>query len=136
MATSGGAKTTAFGDTIGALQPGKAADAVLIDWKQVSYPYLDATVPLLDAVVMRAKTEGVKATICDGEVVYQDGRFLRVDRDAALAELHAELSKALTDDEVARRGLSKALLPHVRAFYADYIDPSRHEPFYRPSSRV
>ena len=62
--------------------------------------------------------------------------ILRVDRDAALAELHAELSKALTDDEVARRGLSKALLPHVRAFYADYIDPARHEPFYRPSSRV
>jgi 5-methylthioadenosine/S-adenosylhomocysteine deaminase len=59
-----------------------------------------------------------------------------VDRDAALASLHEELSKALTDDEVERRGLSKALLPHVKAFYANYIDPARHEPFYRPSSRI
>ena len=29
-----------------------------------------------------------------------------------------------------------ALLPIVRKFYANYMDPSRHEPFYRPSSRV
>jgi hypothetical protein len=24
----------------------------------------------------------------------------------------------------------------VRQFYADYINPSAHEPFYKPSSRV
>jgi 5-methylthioadenosine/S-adenosylhomocysteine deaminase len=44
--------------------------------------------------------------------------------------------KALRHDEVERRNLSKTLLPHVRPFYADYIDPARHEPFYRQSSRV
>ena len=59
-----------------------------------------------------------------------------MDRDGALRQLHDDLNKALSDDEVERRKLSKALLPHVKAFYADYIDPSRHEPFYRPSSRV
>jgi len=46
------------------------------------------------------------------------------------------LSRALADDEVERRKLSKALLPHAKRFYADYIDLSQHEPFYRPSSRV
>jgi 5-methylthioadenosine/S-adenosylhomocysteine deaminase len=136
MATSGGAKTTAFGDSIGSLAVGKAADMVLMDWKQISFPYLDRETPLLDAVLLRAKTEGVRGVICDGEVIYADGKFTRVDRDAALASLHEELNAALTDDEVERRGLSKALLPHVKAFYAKYIDPSRHEPFYRPSSRV
>ena len=136
MATSGGAKTTVFGDTIGTLAVGKAADMVLMDWRQISYPYLDHETPLLDAVLLRAKTEGVRSVICDGEVIYADGKFTRVDRDGALAALHAELSKALTDDEVERRGLSKALLPHVKAFYANYIDPARFEPFYRPSSRI
>ena len=68
--------------------------------------------------------------------LYADGRFTRVDKDAALKALHDDLAKALSHDEVERRHLSKALLPHVRRFYADYIDPSRHEPFYRPSSRV
>jgi 5-methylthioadenosine/S-adenosylhomocysteine deaminase len=78
----------------------------------------------------------VRTVVCDGEVIYDGGRFTKVDREAALAELHQDLQRALADDEVERRNLSKALLPHVRAFYASYIDPARHEPFYRPSSRV
>jgi 5-methylthioadenosine/S-adenosylhomocysteine deaminase len=136
MATSGGAKTTVFGDTIGSLAVGKAADMVLMDWRQISFPYLDQETPLLDAVLLRAKTEGVRAVMCDGELIYADGKFTKVDREAALGSLHEELSRALSDDEVERRGLSNALLPHVKAFYSKYIDPARHEPFYRPSSRV
>jgi 5-methylthioadenosine/S-adenosylhomocysteine deaminase len=136
MATSGGAKTTAFGESIGVLAPGKAADMVMIDWQQISYPYLDQETPLLDAVLQRAKISGVRTVICDGEVVYRDGRFTKVDQDAALRALHQDLQKALNDSEVERRQLSKALLPHVKAFYADYIDPSQHQPFYKPSSRL
>ncbi len=136
MATTGGAKTTPYGTGIGTLEVGKSADLVLLDWKQISYPYLDEATPLLDAVIQRAKAEGVKLAMCDGEVIYQDGKFTKVDRDASLKMLHDDLSKALSNDEVERRKLSKALLPHVRKFYASYIDPAKHEPFYRPSSRV
>ena len=136
MATVGGAKTTAFGTQIGTLEVGKKADLSLIDYKRISYPYLDEETPLLDAVIQRAKSESVRLVMCDGEVIYDDGRFTRVDRDAALKTLHDDLAKALSDDEVERRHLSKALLPHVRSFYAKYIDPAKHEPFYRPSSRV
>jgi cytosine/adenosine deaminase-related metal-dependent hydrolase len=136
MATSGGAKTTPFGDRLGVLEVGRAADMVLIDWRQVSWPYLDAETPLLDAVLQRAKNSGVHSVICDGDVIYADGRFTKVDRDAALRALHDDLNKALANDEVERRKLSKALLPHVKAFYADYFDPSAHAPFYHPSSRI
>jgi cytosine/adenosine deaminase-related metal-dependent hydrolase len=136
MATDGGAKTTGYAGTIGTLAPGKAADLVLIDWNKLAYPYLDEETPLLDAVIQRAKGDAVKLVMCDGEVIYRDGRFTRVDRDGALKALHDALQKALSDDEVERRKLSKALLPHVRRFYANYIDPARHEPFYRPSSRI
>src|SRR3978361_1486504 len=108
MATSGGAKTTAFGETIGSLAVGKAADLVLMDWKQISYPYLDHETPLLDAVLYRAKTEGVGGVMCDGEMIYRDGQFLRVDREAALRTLHEELGAALQDDEGGRRGRSRA----------------------------
>ena len=58
-------------------------------------------------------------TMCDGEVIYQDGKFTKVDKTAALKALHDDLSKALADDEVERRKLSVALLPHVRKFYAE-----------------
>jgi cytosine/adenosine deaminase-related metal-dependent hydrolase len=134
MATAGGAKTTPFGDQLGVLEPGRAADMVLIDWRTLSYPYLDEETPTLDAVMQRAKT--ARTVICDGEVIFNEGRFTKVDRDAALRELHQDLQRALADDEVERRKLSKALLPHVRAFYAGYFDPAEHAPFYRPSSRI
>jgi len=136
MATVGGARTTSWRDSLGTLEVGKGADLSLIDWDSVAYPYLDELTPTLDAVVQRAKASAVRAVMCDGEVIYQEGRFTRVDRDSALKALHDDLARALSDDEVERRQLSKALLPHAKRFYADYIDPSRHEPFYRPSSRV
>jgi cytosine/adenosine deaminase-related metal-dependent hydrolase len=136
MATSGGAKTTPYGDSIGTLAEGKAADLVLIDWNAIAYPYLDEETPLLDAVVQRAKSQAVSTVMCDGEVIYADGKFTRVDRDGALKALHDDLQKALSDDEVERRKLSKALLPHVRNFYKSYYDPAKHQPFYRQSSRV
>lgn len=136
MATVGGARTTPYGETLGTLEVGKGADMVLIDWDAVAYPYLDEAMGLLDAVIQRAKSSAVRQTICDGEVIYDNGKFTKVDQPAALKALHDDLNKALSDDEVERRKLSKALLPHVRKFYANYIDPRRHEPFYRPSSMV
>src|SRR5499433_3149722 len=114
---------------------GRAADMVLIDWREISYPYLDPETPLLDAVLQRAKTGGVRTVICDGEVIYQDGKFTKVDRDGALRALHEDLQRALSDDEVERRRLSQSLLPHVQAFYANYFDPDQHAPFYRQSAR-
>jgi len=136
MATTGGAATTPYGSHIGTIAVGKAADLVLIDWDKLAYPHLDPEVPALDAVIQRAKSDGVDLVIVAGEVVYEGGHFTRVDRDAALRELHASLNRPLADDEVERRQLSKALLPYVRRFYAGYFDAEAHQPYYRPSSRV
>jgi len=136
MATSGGAKTTPYGAQLGSLEVGKGADMVLLDWKQISYPYLDAEMPVLDAVIQRAKVEGVKTVIVAGETVYQDGKFTRVDRDDALRQLADLLKRPLNLEETERRRLSKAILPHVKAFYDGYYDAEAHVPYYRQASRV
>jgi cytosine/adenosine deaminase-related metal-dependent hydrolase len=136
MATAGGARTTPYGDHIGTLEIGKAADMVLLDWKQISYPYLDPDVPVLDAVVQRAKTKGVQAVIVAGEIVYQDGKFTRVDRDTALRQLSDILKRPLNGDELERRRLSRAVFTHVKAIYDGYYDPDAHEPYYRQNSQV
>lgn len=135
MATEGGARTTGFESQVGRLAVGMAADMVLLDWNKVSFPYLDPLTPTLDAVMQRANRGAVRTVLCDGEVIYDDGRFTRFDGGGVLQALHAELQSALSDDEMQRRDLSKALLPHVRDFYRGYIDPARHEPFYRQSAR-
>ena len=136
MATSGGAATTPYGNRIGTLEVGKAADLSLMDWRAMSYPYLDEATSTLDALVQRAKAGGVRTVMCAGEVIYEEGHFANVDRDDALKTLHDELQSALSDDEIERRQLSKALLPHVTRFYGDYRRGTDHEPFYRPSSRT
>jgi 5-methylthioadenosine/S-adenosylhomocysteine deaminase len=136
MATVGGAKTTPFGARLGALEVGKAADMVLIDWRQISYPYLDAETPALDAIVQRAKSEGVKTVIAAGEIIYQNGKFTKVDRDAALRQLSEFMERPLNPGEIERRQLSKAIFPHVKSFYDGYYSNDEHVPYYRQNSRV
>ncbi|HSU05751.1 MAG TPA: amidohydrolase family protein [Acetobacteraceae bacterium] len=136
MATEGGARTTPFGAQLGTLEPGRAADMVLIDWKSVSYPYLDTETPVLDAIIQRAKSEAVRTVLVAGNVIYESGRFTRIDRDAALQQLSEMLQRDLTSEEQERRRLSKLILPHVKAFYDAYFDPQQHQPHYRQSSRA
>ncbi len=135
MATEGGAATTGFAGQVGRLAVGMAADMVLLDWDAVSHPYLDPLTPAFAAAIQRAKRSAVRTVICDGSVIYDGGRFTGFDGPGVLHALHDEMQAALTDDEMARRNLSGALLPHVRAFYRDYVDPARHQPFYRQSAR-
>ena len=134
MATVGGAATPPLGGHIGTLAVGEAADLVLIGWDKLAYPYLDPETAVLDAAIQRAKSEAADLVIVAGDVAYESRRFTRVDRDAALRELHESLQRALADDEIERHQLSKELLPHVRRFYAGYFDPETHLPYYRPSS--
>jgi 5-methylthioadenosine/S-adenosylhomocysteine deaminase len=135
MATENGAQTTGFADSIGILAPGKAADLVLMNWRQIAYPYLERDTPVVDAVVHRAKTAGVDTVLVAGEPVLRDGQFTRVNKDEALAELAAALQVPLQPAEERRRELSPAVFPHVKQFYEGWLDDTRHEPFYRPSSR-
>lgn len=134
MATEGGAKTTAFGDSIGRLDAGRFFDAVLIDWNAATYPFQDPDIPMLDAVVQRAKAQHVSTVYVDGEVVYADGRFTKVNRDEVLAEIAALLAKPRSAEEVARRDLGLAVFPHVRKFYEGYLEGETRSPFYQASS--
>ncbi|MFO1147565.1 MAG: amidohydrolase family protein [Alsobacter sp.] len=120
MATTGGARTTGFGDRIGRIAVGSAADLVLIDWDEVSGPYLDPRTPVVDALLRRAKPSAVRTVICDGEVIYRDGRFTRVDRTAVLAELRERLTVPLSDDERHLQRLSAHLLDVWKLFTGEH----------------
>lgn len=132
MATEGGAATTPFGQEIGVLEPGRAADLVLIDYTRLAYPYLDPVVSVVDALVHRAQRKAVDTVMVAGQVIYTNGEFTRVDRNALLQELSAQLAKPLDDAERARLHLSEAIYPHVQQFYAQYCtDCSGTKELYR-----
>src|SRR5262245_7314189 len=136
MATEDGAATTPYAGRIGTLEPGKAADLVLLSWPQIAHPYLDPETSVVDAVVHRAKASAVALVMVAGEVILRDGRFTRIDKEAVLAELAASLRAPLTPEEESRQRLSREVFPVVRRFYDGWLDESARVPFYRPSSRV
>ena len=137
MATENGARTTPFGDTIGKLEIGRAADLVVMSWRDIAYPFLDLDldVSVVDAVVHRAKASGVKTVIVGGEPILHDGRFTRVDKAAALGELAVSLARPASEDEIRRSELSRDVLPYVKQFYEGYLDVERRTPFYGFNSR-
>src|SRR5262249_35466580 len=134
-ATEDGAATTPFGAHIGTLEPGRAADLVLLSWRHIAHPYLDPLTSVVDAVVQRAKTSAVSMVMVAGVAVLLDGRFTRVDRHAALAELSPPPLADLTPEEERRRRLPCEVFPVVKRFYDGWLDDGARQPFYRPSSR-
>jgi cytosine/adenosine deaminase-related metal-dependent hydrolase len=95
---------------------------VLLDWQHLAWPFLDEDTDVLSAVVQRAKSGGVNTVMVAGEVIYRDGRFTRVDRDAVLAELAAQLGQPRSAEEEGRRETARRVLPHLREFYRGWIE--------------
>jgi 5-methylthioadenosine/S-adenosylhomocysteine deaminase len=135
MATLGGAKTTPFGPTIGKLEVGAGADIVIFDWNHISFPYLSDDVPVVDALIQRARTNSVHAVMVDGEIVLRDGHFTRVDQGAAMQELARQMKLAPTAVDERNRKLGFALLDYARNIYSDYLGAKRGQPFYRSNAR-
>jgi len=137
MATEHGAHTTPFAGEIGTLAPGMAADLVVMDWDAIARPFLrlDRDITVLDAVIHRARADGVQTVLVAGEPVYRDGRFTRLDRGAMLAELAQRMAQPLSPAEEDRLTLGRELMEHVRAFYDGWLDAEDRDPFDRRNSR-
>ena len=120
MATEHGAASTPFSGKIGRLEKGLFADILLLDLHSLAFPYQDFDIPLLDIIVRRAKRKSVDTVIIDGNVVFNKGKFTRVDEDALLEEFSKVLSRAKTPEEVELRELSEIIMPAVKNFYSGW----------------
>ena len=136
MASEYGAMTTGFRDGIGSLQVGKAADLVLANWKHIAFPYLDEEVPIVDALVQKARSSGVDSVMVNGQLVLHEGRFVNVDEEAILNEISESLDRPRTEQEARMKKFSQDIEPHVLDFYADYLDGQRFEPYYVMNSKT
>lgn len=135
MATEHGAGTTPFGARIGALTPGCAADLVVLDHDRITRPYQHAETPLVDLILHRARPDAVEMVMVGGEVIYRDGRFLRIDREEIHAAIRQSLAQPLTAAEEARRQLSEAVFPHVKRFYDRWLPEAPAAPHTHYNAR-
>lgn len=72
MATWGGAHALGLGHITGSLEPGKRADFILVDLR---HPNLQPMHDLVNGLVFAANGSEVSATVCEGKVLYLDGKF-------------------------------------------------------------
>jgi cytosine/adenosine deaminase-related metal-dependent hydrolase len=98
MATRGGALCLGR-DDVGSLEPGKAADLVLVDTRRLSYA--GAGSDILAALVFTPFPEPVDTVIVNGRVVVEDGELVGVDVPALVARAEAAAGALL--EQAARR---------------------------------
>jgi hypothetical protein len=93
MATEGGAATTGFAGRIGRLEPGRAADIVLLDWEAIAGPYLDARTPLIEAILHRSKPRAVHQVYVAGRLVVDNGAVCTIDKQELLNTIAGSLKR-------------------------------------------
>jgi 5-methylthioadenosine/S-adenosylhomocysteine deaminase len=126
MATEHGAATTGFDGRIGRLEIGKAADVVLIDWTDIARPFIDDSVPLVDALLQRSRRMAADTVFVGGRKVVSGGRVISIDRDAVFEEIGAFLSAPLSAPETEARERTASLVRHMaRWFDAHYPEDPR-----------
>jgi 5-methylthioadenosine/S-adenosylhomocysteine deaminase len=86
MATRAGARTLGLDHAIGSLEPGKAADLMIIDRDR---PHLTPGPDPYSTIVYAARGSDVRTTIVDGDVLVDDFTMVRVDRAEVAIESRA-----------------------------------------------
>ena len=135
LATINGAKATFFGDQVGALEPGRRADMVLISLERISEPYLAPETNMVDALVYRGKGLDVDTVIVDGQVLLRNGRFTRLDKEEVISRLKESLNSPLKPDQIKRGELGQRLLPHAQRFL-EARTLEQGEPYYSYNQRT
>jgi len=125
MATEGGAATTDFSSVVGRLDPGRAADAIVMDRAGFAWPSWDVDVPLLDALLHRAKAGDVHTSMVAGRLIMQNHNVLFVDKAELVAEIAERLRAPADAAEEAARTLARDVLPYVKAFYETWHEPAQ-----------
>ncbi len=83
MATLGGARALGMEDRLGSLEPGKAADLIVVD---TSSPRLHPMFDPVSHLVYATKGADVRHSVIQGRVVMRDRRVLSLDEAGVLAE--------------------------------------------------
>ena len=89
LATSGGARSMGLDASIGSLTPGKRADLILVDTRQLNLAVLTDPAHML---VEAAQPANVDTVVVDGRVLKREGRLVGVDVEALVDETRAALS--------------------------------------------
>ncbi len=111
MATAGGATAAGDPDGLGAIEPGRRADLVLLDLDSIVFTPLNDP---LRQLALGSTTQAVSSVMVGGEWRVRDGRVTGVDEAAVLAEGRARGAEIVARHDEGFR-IGQELLASVRA---------------------
>lgn len=109
MATSGSARALGVASDVGAIQPGRKADLILL---RADSLYLRPLNDPLHALVFAETGANVETVVVDGKVVLEGGRVLGLD-ERALYDRAQEAAERLTRENQSAWILAERLSPYV-----------------------
>ncbi len=101
MATAGGARALELGDQIGALEPGKKADLILLDRSEIGWGPLPTNDPFT-ALVYSVNGLHVTDTMVDGQWLLRERRWQTLDYSAARRQQDEDVRRLLARRDQAR----------------------------------
>jgi len=136
MTTENNAAILGYDKMVGRLEPGYLADMVLVDYKAMTYPYIDPSHDPIDALMYRGSNRYVHTVLVNGRVVVRDGQVSSLDEAAIGKRLAEAASKPRTDKDKALTAAMDALKAQARAYYQGWTDKVEISPYFQINSRV
>ncbi|MEX0954955.1 MAG: amidohydrolase [Rhizobiaceae bacterium] len=125
-ATIGGARSAMMEDVCGSLEPGKAADLIILDLNDCAFTPLN---DIARHLAYAANGGNVETAIVAGEIVMRERRMMRFDEDALFAEVRARVPaylKAHSEVEQSNRFLEPYFLEIHRRSAASHTGVYRY----------
>jgi cytosine/adenosine deaminase-related metal-dependent hydrolase len=134
MATTNGARAILMQDKLGTLEPGKEADITLVNLERIYVPYMNPSIGPITALVYRGTPSDVDLVMVAGEVLYQEGHYLRFDVHAAEKKLGELMQKAYSSEAWTAQAMPVELIPYIEDYYKTWQIPEL-DPVYVMNSR-
>ena len=90
LATLGGAEAMGLSDRTGSLAPGKRADLIAV---RLNSPHIFPAIDPYAALVYSARADDVLLTVCDWEVLYDEGEWRTLNAESVYAEVRTGRGK-------------------------------------------
>jgi 5-methylthioadenosine/S-adenosylhomocysteine deaminase len=136
MATHNNAMLLGYDRDLGRLEPGRLADMVLLNYREMCHPFVDSCQDPIDTILYRGTGRHVHTVLINGTIVLRDGKLLTLDEETLENRLVEQASRPKTDKEKEFARAMNELRAHVVKYYSNWIKEMNVVPFFTINSRI
>lgn len=136
MATENNSALLGYEGELGRLEPGRLADMVLLNYKEMCRPFVDSSQDPIDTLLYRGIGRHVHTVLINGNIVVRDGKLQTLDEETLENRLVEQASRQKTDKEKEFARAMNELRSHIVNYYKHWLKEIRPVPFFAMNSRI